>query len=570
VEIENTFELAITGLSDDAYDLDQLHDMLRDWLLDNFEVDEVTTLAGTRTVTSEPEMFIFHMTTWKATCEVLSDSSRDRFLSDFKSYEMLKPPQLLHSLNTSGLGKKPGNIRKDLIEGASMVTEGLDKLRWEFNAYKETNNQLHQATQLQLTATTSTLTALTSTVNDLGDCLVNTQRAVLFQSQEVSLSRAITDIKSNAISLKVNLLMESDEEKRCDILLLLRAIEEEETRLKSELARTSHDFLSVVQGTSVGQLVSSAPSMSTQSSITSQQMSPHSPGLSHSLDDPALGQPATGKKQRLEPATDTPDMDGQMKNEVRDYKRPLEPLTVADDDMPDASMKRLPKTRTRLGCRFFGVFDTLRDLSSCHHSCTVSCRSNLSILNPTILLTMFIFFVGFVKLVNASAPPSSTATFSIYALNANGLVQPVKLNDINSAIKAMGPQVFVLGETKTKSKLKGSLPSKDYDIYEEPGEQDETHHPVKWGIVVGVQKDIQIAQRLEVKHKSLKGRIIALDLVLPTSDGRCLPHRFVGVYAPWNPGDEGVSRSFWHDMTEICRSTSHAWTIAGDLNATVS
>ena len=61
------FELAITGLSDD-YDPEHLHNMLRDWLLDNFEVNKVTTLAGTRTVTSEPEMFIFHMTTWKATC----------------------------------------------------------------------------------------------------------------------------------------------------------------------------------------------------------------------------------------------------------------------------------------------------------------------------------------------------------------------------------------------------------------------------------------------------------------------------------------------------------------------
>lgn len=78
VEIENVFELAITGLSDD-YDLDHLHDMLRDWLEDNFELDGVTTLASTRTVMSEPEFFIFHMTTWKATCDVLSDDAHGRF-----------------------------------------------------------------------------------------------------------------------------------------------------------------------------------------------------------------------------------------------------------------------------------------------------------------------------------------------------------------------------------------------------------------------------------------------------------------------------------------------------------
>ena len=173
IEIENAFELAITGLSND-YDQEHLHDMLRDWLVDNFEADGVTTLAGTRFTASEPEIFIFHMTTWKATCEVLSDTTCDRFKTDFKGYDMMQPPQLLHNLNTSGLGKRPGSFRKDLAQGASMVTEGLDKLSREFHAYKETNNQLHQATQLQLTTTTSTLTTLTNTVNNMEDRLVNT------------------------------------------------------------------------------------------------------------------------------------------------------------------------------------------------------------------------------------------------------------------------------------------------------------------------------------------------------------------------------------------------------------
>ena len=168
------FELAITGLADD-YDQEHLYDLLQDWLIDNFEADGVTTLAGTRFNASKPEMFIFHMTTWKATCKVLSDSICDCFKSDFKTCEMLWPLQLLHNLNTSGLGKRPGSVYKDLIQGTSMVMEGLDKLRREFNAYKETNNQLHQATQLQLTATMSTLTTLTNTINSMEDCLVSTQ-----------------------------------------------------------------------------------------------------------------------------------------------------------------------------------------------------------------------------------------------------------------------------------------------------------------------------------------------------------------------------------------------------------
>lgn len=109
IEIENVFELAITGLSND-YDQEHLHDMLRDWLVDNFEADGVTTLARTRFTASEPEIFIFHMTTWKATCEVLSDTTCDHFKTDFKGYDMMQPPQLLHNLNTSGLGKRPGSF----------------------------------------------------------------------------------------------------------------------------------------------------------------------------------------------------------------------------------------------------------------------------------------------------------------------------------------------------------------------------------------------------------------------------------------------------------------------------
>jgi hypothetical protein len=58
--------------------------------------------------------------------------------------------------------------------------------------------------------------------------------------------------------------------------------------------------------------------------------------------------------------------------------------------------------------------------------------------------------------------------------------------------------------------------------------------------------------------------------MLPTSDGGCHLHRLIGAYAPWNPGDEGIGHSFWTDLTHLCNSSPIAWTLAGDLNATVS
>lgn len=124
------------------------------------------------------------------------------------------------------------------------------------------NTRLHQATQLQLTATTFTLTSLTNTVNAMEDRVVCTQRAILFQSQELALSRALTDLKSNTLSLRMNLLLERDEERKNTINLMLGTMEEEEIRLRTELSKTNHDFVTVVKGASIGQLLSNEPSTS--------------------------------------------------------------------------------------------------------------------------------------------------------------------------------------------------------------------------------------------------------------------------------------------------------------------
>ncbi|KAK0220171.1 hypothetical protein IW262DRAFT_1383151 [Armillaria fumosa] len=45
-------------------------------------------------------------------------------------------------------------------------------------------------------------------------------------------------------------------------------------------------------------------------------------------------------------------------------------------------------------------------------------------------------------------------------------------------------------------------------------------------------------------------------------------HRMIAVYAPWNPGSN--SAEFWTSLAELCNSTPHSWSLAGDLNATVS
>jgi hypothetical protein len=70
--------------------------------------------------------------------------------------------------------------------------------------------------------------------------------------------------------------------------------------------------------------------------------------------------------------------------------------------------------------------------------------------------------------------------------------------------------------------------------------------------------------------KALEGRVVALDLVIGTDTGKGFVHRFVGVYAPWNPGLENNDAGFWNEVAKICNGAVLSWSLAGDLNATVS
>ena len=121
--------------------------------------------------------------------------------------------------------------------------------------------------------------------------------------------------------------------------------------------------------------------------------------------------------------------------------------------------------------------------------------------------------------------------------------------------------MFVISELKSKVPVAGRLPTDDYHILEEKSEP--TDGTWKWGIAIGIRKDIQLAQRVQMQQE-LKGRIIAVDILLPSTNGRGFPHRIFGAYAPWDPG---LKTSFWEKMTELCKNS---WSLIGDLNTTVS
>ena len=202
--------------------------------------------------------------------------------------------------------------------------------------------------------------------------------------------------------------------------------------------------------------------------------------------------------------------------------------------------------------------------------CRSACVSRESVPNAIFFLGLLFLLCGLLPMVKAANPHSSTSNFIFYSLNANGMTNPVKVNHFNSVIGSRKPHVFVVNETKTRSKTSKTLPSHDYDIYEEPGEPADNHHIFKWGVVVGVRKDVQVVQRVDVTQKSLKGRVVAVDIVLSTMDGGCVGHRIIGAYAPWNPGGAGDVRHFWNDVAQLCLSSPTPWTMAGDFNTTIS
>jgi len=70
---------------------------------------------------------------------------------------------------------------------------------------------------------------------------------------------------------------------------------------------------------------------------------------------------------------------------------------------------------------------------------------------------------------------------------------------------------------------------------------------------------------------ALRGRAVVLDLSIPTTNAVAFPHRFIGVYAPWNPGGtEDDEHLFWPEITTLCSTAKFFWSMAGDFNATLS
>ncbi|KAF8220406.1 hypothetical protein L208DRAFT_1333916, partial [Tricholoma matsutake] len=95
---------------------------------------------------------------------------------------------------------------------------------------------------------------------------------------------------------------------------------------------------------------------------------------------------------------------------------------------------------------------------------------------------------------------------SVCTLNANGVMSPVKLAIISPLIMKLAPHFFVLAEMKTQTNTVSNLQISNYEVFEAKAVPCTAPSCLaKWGIILDVQKDLQIVAHVALNHKPLKG-----------------------------------------------------------------
>ncbi|KAG1728955.1 uncharacterized protein EDB91DRAFT_1253212 [Suillus paluster] len=162
-----------------------------------------------------------------------------------------------------------------------------------------------------------------------------------------------------------------------------------------------------------------------------------------------------------------------------------------------------------------------------------------------------------IMVVHASHP------LHIVSLNANGVGDLMKCNAISSMIHQHWPHIWVINETKSPTPAASCVRAPGYNTYENSGVQT-AGSPAhgKWGVILRVSNTIH-TQRVDTSFDlSLTGRVVAVDLVIPMTNGG-FPHHLIGVYAPWDPGtavgpDPQSSSAFWPLITKLCQQSPYS------------
>ena len=134
--------------------------------------------------------------------------------------------------------------------------------------------------------------------------------------------------------------------------------------------------------------------------------------------------------------------------------------------------------------------------------------------------------------------------------------------------RTVNTHAAVICETKSPQRLSSCLTLPGYDLYETPGCPTPGRNTGKWGVIVAIRRGLFTVTELSLPP-ALSSRAVAVDLIIPTSNGGSFTHRLLGLYAPWDPGTS-FDDNFWPAVSELCLSAPFSWSASGDFNATLS
>ncbi|KAJ7853591.1 hypothetical protein B0H13DRAFT_1904012 [Mycena leptocephala] len=535
IEIECPFEIAVGGFSKFAESC--ARDACDSWF-NAFERNSVSLLAETRTDPHEKDYVFYTMANWTTTHHVLSTSPVTESFLHLTAKFGLHQPQLIYNMNTNALWRK--DVATVISQGAEKIDSAIVALTHHLEAAERQNQAHHDASEARMGRIETTLDKAVTSLDKVVGRIEDIGRRLHIQQQDTYLLIELARIDAYIKLARNTIDRPVDDADRNRAVAQYNDAQTHRNDIRARLDALHNSSNGRITGPELFSahmpLLPSRPSPSTLSASSNKRArtSTNGPATMFSAPD-------------LSVAIMDVDDDGFeiVPHKVRSLESPpLNCLMVARVRAQSEPVMNKPRLMHSYICGPDGMHGFTRrrilrgplDVDTSRHLFVPD--SHHPVVNaPTPNMSIFLFALIIVSCLIQVAVALSLP-FSVYALNANGLMDSVELHHINTTINARSLHAFVLSESKTNSKIGPNLPNDDYNLFEELGVQSDNFHTYKWGAVLGIQKNIQIAQRVAVTAASLHGRVIAVDLVLSTSSGKGFIHRMVGTYALWDPGQQ--------------------------------
>ena len=623
IDIAWAFELIIGGVG--SYDYTFIS-YLDKYFASRYTRDGQSLLHSSRV--AEEDFYCFIMYDWETTARVLHD--KEIFASTFNGMNLV-PPRLLYDVNSNSSFNQRTNSASAIRDAGRDVSKDLENMNMKIEKMMREMQMGFQHAEQRLSAVTKKVGMLADSVNTVTTLVHNNTLALLDQREEQMKKDLLGQLELSIVHTDLAIMRTSDPTKQTKLREKLDSLEQKRDAVRDECDKMSSTIgnllLNSPQVSSTLPLTVSTPPgiirdvlpppTPSQAEVpqllptptttpAKRQTPPHmeipSPSVSPTkrsapprMEFPTSSEPSTPCKKKSKQSapiarqrsmstrsttlqvTSQQDLQDEDMDEDSSGHGNMKDATVSNDPTIETTLTNrmtligpaeqlMMRTPITLRSPYVDKTNTSSMLISARGVRSGHKPHTKSSLNNILSILFMVCFLSFIQ--TTSAMSFRASSLSVYALNTNGLVNPGKIAHINSAINARCPHLFVISETKTNSNMGSKLLKNDYNIFEETGVKTDNHHLYKWGIVVGIRKDLQISQKIQLSHSALIGRAIAIDIILGTSNGRGFIHRFISTYAPWNPG--GTDNEFWSEITSICRQSTYLWTLAGDVNATVS